>query len=138
MSESSQQRLYGIVDAEVHDATGRGLPQFDIWLVPDSEVAEFNWGRRHPGGALALVAGDHPAARAAWDAGTIYEDTFPFWRIPVTRLLDADALPFTRKPGSSHRVIPSRAIVELAGGRKATKQRLDDFATSMNGAGVFE
>jgi len=56
----------------------------------------------------------------------------------MTRLLDAGMLPFTRKPGSKHRVIPSRAVVELAGSRKAAKQRLDKFAATMNDAGVFE
>jgi excisionase family DNA binding protein len=33
----------------------------------------------------------------------------------MTRLLDAGLLPFTRKPGSTHRVITSRAVVEFAG-----------------------
>jgi excisionase family DNA binding protein len=56
----------------------------------------------------------------------------------MTRLLDAGMLPFTRKPGSKHRVIASRAVVELAGSRKAAKQRLDKFAATMNDAGVFE
>lgn len=56
----------------------------------------------------------------------------------MTRLLDAGMLPFTRKPGSSHRVIPSRAVVELAGSRKAAKRRVGEFAATMNDAGVFE
>ena len=56
----------------------------------------------------------------------------------MTRLLDAGVLPFTRKPGSTHRVISSRAVVEFADRREEAKRRVDDFAASMNGAGVFE
>jgi excisionase family DNA binding protein len=56
----------------------------------------------------------------------------------MTRLLDAGVLPFTRKPSSTHRVIPSRAVVEFAGRREEGKRRLDEFAASMNDAGVFE
>ncbi|MGO9247359.1 MAG: helix-turn-helix domain-containing protein [Solirubrobacteraceae bacterium] len=56
----------------------------------------------------------------------------------MTRLLDAGMLPFTRKPGSRHRMIPSRAVVELAGKRKEGKRRWDEFAATMNDAGVFE
>lgn len=56
----------------------------------------------------------------------------------MTRLLDAGALPFTRKPGSTHRVIPSRAVVELAGRRDEARRRADGFAQRMNTAGVFE
>lgn len=56
----------------------------------------------------------------------------------MTRLLDAGLLPFTRKPGSAHRAIPSRAVVEFAGSRKQAKCRLNDFAASMNDSGVFE
>jgi hypothetical protein len=56
----------------------------------------------------------------------------------MTRLLDAGLLPFTRKPNSPHREIPSRAVVEFAGSRQAVKRRLDDFAATMNDAGVFE
>ena len=56
----------------------------------------------------------------------------------MTRLLDAGMLPFTRKPGSKHRVIASRAVVELAGRRKEAKRRADTFAGRMNAAGVWE
>ena len=56
----------------------------------------------------------------------------------LMRLLDAGLLPFTRKPNSSHRTIPSRAVAELAGARQAGKRRLDEFAATMNDAGVFE
>jgi excisionase family DNA binding protein len=56
----------------------------------------------------------------------------------MTRLLDAGVLPFTRKPGSTHRVIASRAVVEFAGRRAEGKRRWDEFAATMNDAGVFE
>jgi len=56
----------------------------------------------------------------------------------MTRLLDAGVLPFTRKPGSTHRVISSRAVVEFAGKRAEGKRRWDEFAATMNDAGVFE
>jgi excisionase family DNA binding protein len=56
----------------------------------------------------------------------------------MTRLLDAGLLPFTRKPNSTHREIPSRAVVEFAVSRQAAKRRTDEFAASMNDAGVFE
>ena len=56
----------------------------------------------------------------------------------MTRLLDAGALPFTRKPGSTHRVISSRAVVEFAGRRAEGKRRADAFAERMNAAGVWE
>jgi len=56
----------------------------------------------------------------------------------MTRMLDAGMLPFTRKPGSKHRVIPSRPVVELASKRKEAKRRFDEFAATMNDAGVFE
>jgi excisionase family DNA binding protein len=56
----------------------------------------------------------------------------------MTRLLDAGALPFTRKPGSTHRVIASRAVVEFAGRREEGKHRADEFAATMNAAGVWE
>lgn len=56
----------------------------------------------------------------------------------MTRLLDAGALPFTRKPGSTHRVISSRAVVEFAGRREEGKRRADTFAERMNAAGVWE
>jgi excisionase family DNA binding protein len=56
----------------------------------------------------------------------------------MTRLLDAGLLPFTRKPGSTHRVITSRAVVEFADVRMQAKRRLDKFAAEMNDAGVFE
>ncbi len=84
MGESSRPHRYAIVDAEVHDMAGQEPPQFDVWLVPAGEVAEFDWKGQHPGGALALVAKDDPPARSAWDAGGIYEDEFPFWRVPAT------------------------------------------------------
>jgi hypothetical protein len=82
MSGSSKAGRYAIVDAELHDITGQGQAQFDVWVVPAGELAAFRWQRQYPGGALALVAEDHPAARSAWDAGKIYEDEFPFWRVP--------------------------------------------------------
>jgi excisionase family DNA binding protein len=56
----------------------------------------------------------------------------------MTRLLDAGALPFTRKPGSTHRVISSRAVVEFAGRREEAKRRADTFAERMNAADVWE
>jgi excisionase family DNA binding protein len=56
----------------------------------------------------------------------------------LMRLLDAGLLPFTRKPNSSHRTIPSRAVAELAAARQAGKKRIDKFAATMNDAGVFE
>jgi excisionase family DNA binding protein len=56
----------------------------------------------------------------------------------MTRLLDAGMLPFTRKPNSTHREIPSRAVVEFAGSRQEAKRRADEFAARMNDAGVFE
>jgi len=56
----------------------------------------------------------------------------------LMRLLDAGLLPFTRKPNSSHRTIPSRAVAELATARQTGKQRIDKFAATMNDAGVFE
>jgi len=56
----------------------------------------------------------------------------------MNRLLDAGVLPFTRKPGSTHRGITSRAGVEFAGKRAEGKRRWDEFAATMNDAGVFE
>jgi excisionase family DNA binding protein len=56
----------------------------------------------------------------------------------MTRLLDSGLLPFTRKPNSSHRTIPSRAVVEFAGKREKGKRRFDEFAATMNDAGIFE
>lgn len=56
----------------------------------------------------------------------------------MTRLLDAGVLPFTRKPGSTHRLISSRTVVDFAGRREETKRQLDAFAATMNHAGVFE
>ncbi|MGH2831384.1 MAG: helix-turn-helix domain-containing protein [Solirubrobacteraceae bacterium] len=56
----------------------------------------------------------------------------------MTRLLDAGVLPFTRKPGSKHRVIASRAVVEFAGRRAEGKRRIDEFAERINAAGVWE
>jgi excisionase family DNA binding protein len=56
----------------------------------------------------------------------------------MTRLLEAGVLPFTRKPSSTHRVIASRAVVEFAGRRAEGKRRWDEFAATMNDAGVFE
>jgi hypothetical protein len=84
MSDSPGPRRFAIVDAELSDITGEGLPQFDVWLVPDSEVAEFTWQRDYPGAALMLVAEDHPLASAAWEAGKIHEGEFPFWLIPAS------------------------------------------------------
>jgi excisionase family DNA binding protein len=56
----------------------------------------------------------------------------------MTRLLDAGLLPFTRKPNSTHREIPSRAVVEFAESRQEAKRRADELASRMNDAGVFE
>jgi hypothetical protein len=84
MSDSPGPRRFAIVDAELTDITGAGLPQFDVWLVPDSEVAEFHWQRQYPGATLMLVAEDHPQASTAWKAGTVYEAEFPDWLIPAT------------------------------------------------------
>jgi hypothetical protein len=81
VSDQSEPRRFAIVDAELFDASGRGAPQFDLWLVPDEEVAEFRWQRQYPGAALMLVAENHPQASAAWEAGGIHEDEFPFWLV---------------------------------------------------------
>jgi hypothetical protein len=84
MSDSPQSRRFAIVDVELADLTGEGLSQFDVWLVPDGEVAEFSWQRQYPGAALMLVAEDHPQASAAWKAGRVHEGEFPFWLVPAT------------------------------------------------------